>query len=282
MAAEVYRRESVRLSRGISTQLDADRALAAAETRRSDLQRAQTRIKMISDQLKLLLSLPEAFPEIIPVDKPQMRPAKVEMDEAVAEALKNRPELGRAQKAMDVSKTRQGLAQHNRLPKLNAVFRLTKNGLGGVAGRAIDTAYGDANNNWLAAVEFEYPLGNQAAKAEYDKRSLEYDQSSTELKRVQEQVANEVSLAIREINLAQKEIPTTLQAKTASERVVVSENARFELGKKSNEELLRAQDQLASAARDHARAVVNYNISLTSLTRAKGTVLKELGIEIKE
>lgn len=282
MAEEVYRREKERLAQGISTQLDADRALAAAETRRSDLLRSQTRIKMLSDQLKLLLHAAEGCPEIIPLSKPLQTPITVDPDQARAEALKNRPELSRSKKAVDVSQARQDLARHNRLPKLNAVFRLTKNGLGGVAGRAVDTAYANDNNSWLAAVEFEYPLGNQAARAEYDKRSLEYDQSSTEVSRVKEQVANEVSLSIREINLAQKEIPSTLQAKTASERVVVSENARFELGKKSNEELLRAQDQLAAAAREHARAVVNYNMSLIGFSRAKGTILQEIGIEIKE
>ena len=89
-------------------------------------------------------------------------------------------------------------------------------------------------------------------------------------------------MAIREINLANQDIPTTLKAQTAAERVVVSENARFELGQKTNEELLRAQDLLAGAAREHARAVLNYNISLATLTRAKGTILKELHIEIKE
>ena len=216
------------------------------------------------------------------MSKPLQTPITVDLDQALAEALKNRPELERAKKAVDVSKARKDLAQHNRLPKLNAVFRLTKNGLGGVAGQAIDGVYANNNNSWLAAVEFEYPLGNQAARAEYDKRSLEYDQSSTEVSRVQEQVATEVNLSIREINLAQKEIPSTLQAKTSSERVVVSENARFELGKKSNEELLRAQDQLAAAAREYTRAVVNYNTSLIGFSRAKGTILKEIGIEIKE
>lgn len=216
------------------------------------------------------------------MEKPLKKPARVELDEAIPEALKNRPELKRAQKAVGVSSARKDLADHNRLPKLNAVARVTKNGLGINPGGAFDTVYTRDNNSWLTALEFEYPLGNQAAKAEATKRSLEYNQSKTEASRVQDQIINEVSLAIREINLANQDIPTTLKAQTAAERVVVSENARFELGQKTNEELLRAQDLLAGAAREHARAVLNYNISLATLTRAKGTILKELHIEIKE
>jgi outer membrane protein len=211
-----------------------------------------------------------------------MTPAKVNLDEAMAASLKNRPELERAQKVVDVSKTRMDLARHNRLPKLDAGVRLAKNGLGTNVGGAFNTVYGNAYNNYLASLQFEYPLGNRAAKAEYSKRSLEYDQSSAEVSRVKDQVITEVSLAIRDVNLAQKEIPTTLKAQDAAERVVESEKARFELGQKTNEELLRAQDLLATAAREHARSVINYNISLVALSRAQGTILRDMGIEIKE
>ena len=95
----------------------------------------------------------------------------MEINEALTEAYKYRPELARAQKAVSVSGARKDLAQNNKLPKLDAVFRYTKNGLGVNGGKAINTVYGDDNNNWLAGLEFEYPLGNQAAKAEYTKRS---------------------------------------------------------------------------------------------------------------
>jgi outer membrane protein TolC len=282
MAEEVLRREQTRMGSGVSTQLDADRALAAANTRRADLLRSQTRVKMLSDQLKLMLNLPESMPEIIPTEKPVNVPAPVDQDEALAAALKHRPELERAQKNIGVARERQEVARNNRLPKLDAVFRLTKNGLGGTTGRAFDTTYDQANNSWLAGVEFEYPWGGRAAQAEYDKRLAEQRQAETEARRVKDQVANEVTLAIREIHLAQKEIPITLKAKNAAERVVVSEHARFELGQKTNEELLRAQDLLANAAREYVRSVLNYNISRSGLDRAKGTILKEAAIAIQE
>jgi outer membrane protein TolC len=70
MAEEVYRRENERLQRGLSTRLDVDRSLAAVESRRAVLLRNQARVKIVSDQLKLLLNYPEALPEIIPLDYP--------------------------------------------------------------------------------------------------------------------------------------------------------------------------------------------------------------------
>lgn len=282
MAEELLRREKTRLDRGISSSLDTDRALTAVEMRRADHLRAQTRVKMISDQLKLLLGTPEASPEIIPTSKPHLKPSPVDLSKSLEMAVQNRPELELAQKNLKVSETRKDLAQHNRLPKLNAVLRLTRNGIGVVPGSSLDMLYTDNYNSFLGGLEFEYPLGHRGAQAEYKKRTLEYDQSFQELKRVGDQVVNEVGLVIRELNLAQKEIPVTLQAKEAAERVKDSENVRFELGQKTNEELLRAQDLWAAASREYVRAVINYNISLVTLGRAQGTLLKELGVNLQK
>jgi outer membrane protein TolC len=61
-----------------------------------------------------------------------------------------------------------------------------------------------------------------------------------------------------------------------------SEYARFELGEKTIDQLLQAQILWAGAARDYARAVINYNISLVTLGRAKGTLFKELWVAIQK
>lgn len=183
---------------------------------------------------------------------------------------------------MSASETRRNLAQHNRLPKLDATFRLTRHGLGRYPGQAFDAAYGEACTSWTAALEFEYPLGKRTAKAELITRNLEYDQSRTEVQRIRDQTLTEVRLALRELTLAQEEIPAALKAKLAAGRVVKAEQARFELAQKTNEELLRAQDLLAAASREYARAVLSYNIALVAFARAKGTIPKELGIEVLE
>lgn len=285
-AEEVYRREKVRMQRGLSKQLDVDRALAAMELRRGDLMRAQTRVQIVTEQLKLLLDLSGLLPatarEIIPVDRPDLRPVQVNREEAVATALQQRPEVERAQKAVEVGEVRRDLASHNRLPKLNAKFRFTRYGLGGNLGNSLDSVYSENNNSWLAGVELEYPLGNRGPEAEYRKRLMEYKQAAADLKRIKDQVVNEVEVALQELELARKELGTTRQAQEAAARVVQSENALFELGQRTNEELLRAQDLLAVAAREHVRAMANYTISLASLARARGTLLSDLGIEIEK
>ncbi len=282
MAEELLQREKSRLDRGLSSNLETDRAMAAVENRRAEYSRAQTRVKMISDQLKLLLSLPQTSPEIEPVSKPYLKPAPVDLNQSLEAAKENRPELEIALKNLNVSETRKDVAKNNRLPKLNAILRLTRNGIGVTPGPSLNTLYSQNYNNLLGGLEFEYPLGNNAAKAEFKKRTLECEQSLQEINRLGEQITTEVKMATREINLSQKEIPTTLQAKEASERVKDNERTRFELGEKSIEDLLQAQILWAGAARDYVRAVMNYNISLVTLGRAKGTLLKELGVEIQK
>jgi len=286
MAEEVHRREVVRLGKGISKSLDVDRALAAVETRRSDLIRARNRVEVTTDQLKLLLSPSVTFPqdpdfEMIPLDKPRIEVTKVDRASAIAKALNHRPELEVAQNAVKVGEVRKDLADHKRLPKLDAKFSYTFNGLTDDHSEALDSAYNTDTNSWSAMLEFEWPIGSNSATAEYRKAIHEEDQARIQMRRVAEQIAYEVNLAMKAIHLAENEIQATSLAMKAAERLVRSENARFELGQTTNEELLRSQDQLAANERGYLQSVVNYNISLIDLGRAQGTLLNEERIHIE-
>ena len=124
------------------------------------------------------------------------------------------------------------------------------------------------------------PIGNRSADATRRKRLLEYDQSLVELDKLANQVMQEVSGAVRAVRLARDEIEATLNAKTASARAVQGEQRRFELGETTNDELLRAQETLATAERDYLRALLNFNLGLLSLGRAQGVLLENQGIDI--
>jgi len=52
------------------------------------------------------------------------------------------------------------------------------------------------------------------------------------------------------------------------------------MDRRSNEDLLRALDQLTQARRDHLVALLNFNLALAELARARGTLLEDEGIEV--
>jgi outer membrane protein TolC len=94
------------------------------------------------------------------------------------------------------------------------------------------------------------------------------------------QAIQEVNITVRALRSASEEVEGTRRAKIAAEETVKGENVRFELGQTANEDLLRAQDVLAAAEREHLQALLTFNQTLVELGRVQGTLLEDLGIEV--
>jgi outer membrane protein TolC len=284
MAEEVYRRELVRLERGLSKTLDVERAKASVENRRGELLRARNRVSLTTQQLRLLIHDPAVLPpsdrELIPMDVPTGEAVKIDVDAAVQTAMKKRPEVIRAEKAIEVGGARRELADNKSLPKLDAKLAYTINALGTSTSNVLGKAYDTDHTGYTVALEFEWPIGNRGPRSEYRRAAIEEEQLRWELQRVREQAANEVHISVKNIRLSHEEILSAGMTVEAARKVVVGETARFELGQSTNTDLLQAQDFLGSAEREHARALASYNVSLAALTRAEGTILEEMGVEL--
>jgi len=284
LAAEVWRREKSRRAQGVSSDIDLNRAAAAMALRKADVIRSESQARDSMDRLKLLLNSPDLLlsgeTRIIPVEAPRFFLVAVDRTAAIASALVRRPDLERARAAVAVNRIRLDVADRDRLPKLDATLRYILNGLGTDMGTALENQNLGDRISWNAGLELEVPLGNRAADATRRKRLLEYDQSLVELDRLAAQAIQEVNAAARAVMLAREEVEATLQAKAATAITVQGEQRRFELNQTTNDELLRAQETLAQAERDHLKALLNFNLGLVSLARAQGILLDNQGIEI--
>ena len=284
LAAEVLRRETARQQKGVSAEVDVNRAQAAVSIRQAELIRTESQARDSMDRLKFLMNAPDlplaAEGRLIPVESPQFYLVSVNRTEAIATALARRPDLEKARAALAVNRIRLDAADNERLPKLDATLRYMMNGLGGNMGDAIDMQSIRERDSWIAGFEFELPLGNRAADSSRRKRILEYDQSLVELDKTAATATQEVNTAVRAVLQAREEVEATLQGKIAAAGTVRGEQRRFELGQSTNDELLRAQETLANAERDHLRALLNFNLGLVALGRAQGTLLENQGVEI--
>lgn len=283
MAEEVNRREAVRLGRGLSKQLDVDRSVVAVESRRGELLRARNRVSLTAQQLRLLTNDPAVLPssdrELVPTDAPNDNEVAIDVGAAVQTALSKRPEVLRAEKAVESGGARARLARNRSLPKLDAKFAGTLNALGTSTSNVLDKAYNDRYTGYSASLEFEWPIGNAGPLSESRRAAIEEEQLRWDLKRSREQVANEVHISIKNIRLARDEILSAKATVEAAKTLVVGETVRFELGQSTSDDLLRAQDQLGSAEREYARALASYNVNVAALRRAEGTILEEMRIE---
>ena len=283
MAEEVLRRETVRLAQGISQQIDVERASSNAQARRSTLLQSRQRFESAMDQLKLLINSPtltiDSGVQIIPIEAPQTASIQVDQTRIIESALNHRPEIISAIQKLRIRQVEENLTAHKRLPNLDVFGRYSLSGYGTEFNQAVSDTGVDDNDAWAVGLNFEWPIGNRSAKSSYRKKQLEREQAVAQVKRIGNQIKLDVKQVLLAIAYAGGEIDSTRQAKAAAEKVVTGEFARFDIGQKTNEELLRAQDLLAAASRNYVRAVVDYNISMAELDRAQGILPEQIAIE---
>lgn len=283
MAEEVYRRETVRVMEGLSQRLDVERARSNAESRRGNLIKSKERLRVGTDQLKLLINWSnvniDSPVNISPTDEPNTEPLDVNEKEVVEKALQHRPELLQAKQRVSISKVEEDLTQHLKLPTLDVFGRYAVSGYGREFSNAVDdTAFND-EDSWAAGLNFEYPLGNRSVEARARRKGLERRQSEKQVDRLRNQIKQEIKAVLSAITYAKGKIKSTQIARESARKVVEGEFARFEIGQTTNVELLRAQDLLAATSRSFIRAIVDYNIALAELKRVQGELPQGLSIE---
>ena len=283
MAEEVYRRETVRRSQGLSKPLDVERARSNAQARRSSLLQSQQRRQAVTDQLKLLLNSSnltiDSKTDVIPVEAPQLEPIKVDEIQIIEAALAGRPEVKKASQELEIRKAEEELSAHQRLPNLDVFGRYGLSGYGRDFSGAVEGTKLNNDDAWAVGLSFEMPIGNHSAEAVHRKKLLGRKQAGAQVERERDQIKLDVKQVVLSISYANGEIDSTRLAMKAAEKVVAGEFARFDIGQTTNEELLRAQDLLAGTSRNFIRAVADYNIALAELTRAQGTYPHGVSIE---
>jgi len=255
------------------------RVEALLGTRRAEYEAILRRVGDLEDQLKNLMNDPDLNLgediEIVPTDLPVVQPFVVDRVAEVQAALNNRAEMRQAKLNLDNTRINVSVAKNDALPKLDLVFRYTVSGLGTNAGESFDKMSGNNFLSYFVGVSFEYPLGNRAARAAIKRRLLERDQAITELKRVIEGIIFEVNTAVRALERTFVQLaPSRAGVQAAEENLEAIVARKISLSPEYLEVRLRAQETLADARRGLLNALVNYNISIVELERAKDTLLE--------
>jgi outer membrane protein len=284
-AEEVYQREKAREDHGLSKPVDVDRALGAMGSRKAGLLRAMNQVRLTTRQLWLSLAPEQLFaqgemPEILISDEPHLAVLSWSRREILAEALNFRQELVISRDTVEVSQQKSSLAGHNQLPVLDLILDYEYRALEDTQSGLETDPYDDDHHGWKAEIAFEWPIGGHGASAEKRKADYRLLQSKADMRLVAEKIVQEVDVVLDEILLAEQEMQVTREAMEAARRVMKGEEVLFELGKKSNQDLLVVQDYFGSAEKESLRAQARYNLNLVSLSRVRGTLLNDYDLSV--
>ena len=265
-------------------------ASSSLEQRRTALIRARAHVRDLSDQIKRLMNDPDLPVAnntlILPADEPLQEQIQFNLEDQINTGMENRFELGQQQLRGDNAAVAAEVAKNNLLPQFNFVGSVSAQGLGNAWGTAIEDQASFDHLGYSLGFQMEIPIGNRAARAIWKRAQLQRLQAIDQYRALIEQVALDVKTASREVDTTWEEIAgtrmTRFAAADALSAVEERERANEALTPEFVNRKLDLQQQLAEAERQEAQAIARYQIAISKLERAKGTLLRYDNVIMEE
>jgi outer membrane protein TolC len=278
-----------------ATDIDVAQADAAVSQRAQELPTARATVEKLSNKLKRLINDPAmpvaTGPLLLPSDAPSEEPIQFDSDEAIATALDYRAELAQQETKIETARITQQAAKNNELPTLNLVASFGVEGDAGPELRGtLSNLFRTQDGNLLdysVGIELDVPLGFQEAKAIYRRTLLTRLQAIDQYHNLAEQITQEVRDALADVHAAWKEIDAARQTRLKVQKELNLledriQNKGLALSPPVTQQRLQTQIDFGTAQRAEMEAITNYNIALSKLELAKGTLLKYNNITMQE
>jgi len=284
-------------------------ARAEVATREADLIQAETAIMSNEDALRLLLNISAADSQslaaIVPKDKPTYVARKVSLEEALAAAVENRPDLEISRIGLETERINLSYAKNQILPELNLSASYSAPGIDGTRliynlpnpldpnAQVIDTIPGGIGGalkqsfkftypNWNLGLTLSLPLSNVFGRASLAQAKLNMRQAMLEIENQKEEVYVEIKNAVRAVDANYKRILAFTTARQLAEQKLAAEEEKRRVGMSTNYMVLSYQRDLTNARISELNAIISYNVSLAALERSMGTNLKSKNINLSD
>ena len=270
---------------GVMSIVDVLQAEAAVASRVEQTLIAEKGIRDQEDQLRRLMNPSEGElrldVRLTPEDHPVVALEPISLQEAIDVAIERRPEILQANRNIESSDLNAKFAKNQLLPNLSFQGTAGLAGLGDSTGNMLKSNTSGDFYNYGAGLVLSFPLGNRSAISQYNLRQLEAQNAKASFQSVRQQVIVGVREAVRRVQTDFKRIETTRSARILSEKQLQAEQERLKVGLSTTRFVLDFQRDLAIAQGNELRAIVDYNKSLSNLSRHKATTLERYSLQLE-
>jgi len=318
LSERLYSDNKKQVEIGTLAPIEIVRAEAEVASRQQDLVNAQTQVLQQETALKNalsrngLMSPSVAEAHIIPTDVITVpeRELAVPVQDLIAKALANRPEV--PQSKLNIDSTRIGLKgdRSQMLPALNLIGNLTNNGLAGQvnplnplygpncsqlgacatpiqyyvggAGDVLRQEFARNFPSYSLQAQLSIPLRNRSAQADYVLDALTLRTQELQHQRLVNSIGVDVRNALIAVQQASASYHAAVQARILQEQTLDAENKKYALGASTIFLVIQAQRDLAQARSNEVTAISAYAKSKVQLDNSLGTVFDTYQISVDE
>jgi outer membrane protein TolC len=286
LAARLERRS------GLDAQpLQLSRARAVAAERSAGLVRAANAVRNAEARLQALINDQDLAGTLVPADLPAPQFLRLDMQTLTATALAQRPEVRTVFLGYRSALLREGMAKSERMPQLDLVLEGSSNG--GHNNGHIFPSLQDAwyeRPSYTVGARFAVPLGKDERRARYDRRRIETMQQALQARSTIDTVIMELEVSANEFVTANNELVRRGEALKLASADQATITTRWQSGLGGGgggadgvlylDQLLNAQDRVTASELDYAEAQATAMVAAANLSRARGTLLSDLGYDI--
>jgi outer membrane protein len=303
LAQKSYERDKQALDLGALASLDIYQSQTQVAQRNTDLVQAQYAYRAALDGLRRLIGA-DLTPEwratdLVLGDDPAKLPDRASImpyEEALAAAMRVRPELDAAHRRVTIDDLNARVARNLMLPHLDLTVQAQAAGLGGnqvavtgplgittpaVSGglaQSLGQVFAFSAPGYGAGLQLTLPFRTTAASAQLADALVSKTRDRYTERQVQQQIVQDVRQALTSIDLANASIQSATLARDLAQKNVEAEQQKYELGTITAFEVLDSQTRLATAESSLLNAFVGYQEAYVSYQRATWTLLDGLGM----
>jgi outer membrane protein TolC len=239
---------------------------------------------------------------VIPLDKigPSDPNASKSIDDLIAEAEKNRPDVTQDQIAMQVQQQELKAINNELLPSLNAYGLFAGYGTGGplnphcalgpncttslpsTTGGVLEDAFNYSSPEYQVGFTLNITIRNRLAKADQYRAQLNYRQAQIAYEQQKKNIRFDVRNSQFSLQQAQARVDAAQKAKDLAQKTFDITKQEQQLGAKSSLDTLNAESALAVAESALDAAQTAYEIAKVDIDRATGETLDRTNVSIDD
>jgi outer membrane protein TolC len=307
LARKQLERTEALVRAGRVSPVDAKAVEQALAVREGDVINAEN--TLLNSSLNLRTLMGEDFTRadtlgVLPMTDPVVKPRLVDTRQEIDRALTNNPQVRQLQLGIASRRIDEMVADNNRLPQLDVQGSFTPQG------RSVDSIANASTGNpgtqgswpeafrnifsdnvggdglladWTVSgsISLTWDIRNRTPKANYEAAKLQIKRAQTQLEQARQQVSAGVIRAANSLRTTAKVMEVSEISLELSLENLEAEQARFNVGRSTNYDVLQRLDEVDQAESNALNAQISYLKALVELQSLNGEILPAYGLDVR-
>jgi len=304
LAEATYALDKRKLELGALPPLDIYRSESQVANRRVQVIQAEYQLKQLEDELRRVIGADLDFNigaldlELVEMAEPKGELLSMDSQQAVEQALRQRPELEALRLRLQNDDTSIRVAHNGLQPDLTLTAFYSSSGRGGnqidtsvtpplILSRgglsdALEQLSGFDFPSYGFTLQLRLPIKNRVAAAEMGSAMVAQQRSLYSLRQREQAITLEARTAIHQLEQAKLSMAAARIAVDVARKNLQAEERKYELGAQTIFFVLDAQTQLSQAEQELLRAQISYQRAVTAVDRATGALLERHNVQISD